>query len=86
MDIKMYNFKIKPVLLVVKLSKAQANKTSIKFMIVHSYIRKKTGYNTICYMISQYGLKQVLIQRILIGFEAILEIFYLDISDKVLKL
>ena len=41
MDIKMYNFKIKPVLLVVKLSKAQANKTSFKFMIVHFYIRKK---------------------------------------------
>ena len=33
----------------------------------------KTGYNTIRYMIFQYGLEPALIQRILIGFKAILE-------------
>ena len=39
----------------------------------------KTGYNTIRYMIVKYGVEPVLIQWLLINFEAILENFLMQI-------
>ncbi len=56
--------------------KARANKTGFNIMIVHFYIRRKL--DTIRYMIFQYGLEPILIQRILIGFEAILERYFME--------
>ena len=49
----------------LELPKAWANKTDFVIMIAHFYIRRKLNI--------QYSLERVLIQRILIGFEAILE-------------
>ena len=46
----------------------RADKTGLKILILHFYIRRKL--DMIRYMIFQYGLELVLIQRILIGFEA----------------
>ena len=51
--------------------KARANKTGFDIMIVHFYIRRKL--DMIRYMIFRYGLEPVLFQRLLIGFEALLE-------------
>ena len=49
---------------------AQTKKTGINF-------QWKIFYNTIQYMIFQYGWEPFLIQQILIGFKAILEIFHI---------
>ncbi len=67
----MYKNKIKPSFVNPDMPKARANKTSFHVMIVHFHIRRKMDI-TIRYMIFQYGFKPVLIQRILIGFAAIL--------------
>ena len=68
--------KIKPSFINLAIPKARANKTGLDIMILHFYIRRKL--DIIRYIIFQYGLEPVLIQQILIGFEAILEtdLFY----------
>ena len=63
----MYNYKIKTNFVSPEMPKGCANKTGFNIIIVHFY-------NTIRYMIFHYGLEPVLIHRILISFEAILEI------------
>ena len=40
---------------------------------MYIFIFVEIGYNTMLYIIFQYGLEMVLIQRIIISFEAILE-------------
>ena len=47
----------------------------IKTSFVSPEMTKETGYYTIQYMVFQYGLETFLIQRIVIGFEAILELY-----------
>ena len=44
---------------------------------------EKNFFNTMIYMIFQYGWESVLIQRILIGFEAILEMILFYDSKKI---
>ena len=51
--------------------KSRANQTGFNIRILHFYIRRKL--DIIRYNIFQYGLEPLLIQRILFGFEAILE-------------
>ena len=66
-----HNYKSKLDLFSPEIPKARTNKTGFNIMIVHFYIRRKL--DIIQYMIFQYDLEPFLIQRILIGFEAILE-------------
>ena len=58
--------------------KARANKTSFNIMIVYFNIRRKR--DIIRYKDIQCGWEPVLIQRIIIGFEAILEMSYQNIE------
>ena len=67
---KKYNYKMKTS---PEMPKAQANKTGVNFMILYFCIRRKLEYNMKEHIIFQYSLEPVLIQRILIGFKAILE-------------
>ena len=63
------------------MKKARAKKTGLNLMIVHFYIRRKLDMLDIIF---QYGKEQVLIYRILIGFEVIRKIilFYEIIYNK----
>ena len=69
----MENYKIETNLLNPDGPKARNNKTGINFMIF-ILISWKIVYNTMLFMIFQYGWEPILIQRIFIGSEAILEI------------
>ena len=72
----MYNYKNKTSFISPEMPKTQANKTGLIIMIAYFYIRKKLNiirYVT-CFSVC---LELVLIQWIIIGFEAKLEkIFY----------
>ena len=86
----MKNFNFKTSFVSPERLKARANKTGISFMI---FILISVG-NTMLYMIFLYGSIQVIIQRILIGLEAIskrfsysyekLRILNLKVMDKTL--
>ena len=61
--------RLKPVLLELMTYKSSMN-LKLKFLFDYSW---KIVCNTMLFIIFQYGLEPVLIQRILIGFDAILE-------------
>ena len=74
MDIKTKIIKLKQFSLSPERPIARANKASSNLMIfILNLILVENFCNRIIYKIFQYGLESVLIQRILIGLEAILE-------------
>ena len=69
----MKNFKIKTIFANPEVPKAHTIKTGISFMIFILIFIEKIVCNSMQYMIFQSGWELVLSQRIVIGFEAILE-------------
>ena len=74
-DSKIKKYKIKISFVRPEGSKARANKTKIYCLIILKETIKlnRRKFFVMLFMIFQYGFEQVLIQQILIGFEAILE-------------
>ncbi len=68
----MKNYKIKTSFVSPEWPKAQAYKTGINSIIL-ILIFEENFYNSMLYMNFQSGREPVLIQRIVIGFESILE-------------
>ena len=65
------NYKINSSFFSPEVPKSQANKT-VSNIVILFYKKSKNVFNTIQHKIYQYGTAPVLIQRILIGFEAML--------------
>ena len=75
-DIKMYNYKIIASFVSSEMAKAGAKKTGFNIMIVHFYILRKLDiirYDTWFFSIALHW--------ILIGFEAMLKTFWLNLSS-----